>query len=111
MFKRLGLSFLAFSILTAPVVLSAHEGHKHNVMGTVTAVDATRLELKDKDGKTVSLLLNNETKYVKGRSFAAASDLKVGDRVVVEVAGEGDKLTAKEVKLGKAPAPKGAPQK
>ena len=46
-----------------PVFLLAHEGHK--VMGTVTAVDANKLELKDKDGKTVSIALTAATKYLR----------------------------------------------
>ena len=46
-----------------PGFLLAHEGHK--VMGTVTAVDANRVEVKDKDGKTVSIALTTATKFMR----------------------------------------------
>jgi hypothetical protein len=88
-----------------PGSLLAHEGHK--VMGTVTAVDVNRLEVRAKDGKTVSIALTPETKYVKSgtaggsKAHAASSaDLKVGLRVIVAVTEEGETMTATEVTLG-----------
>lgn len=100
-----------------PGLLLAHEGHK--VMGTVTAVDASHLEVKDKAGKTVSIALTAETKYRKPGATAtapaqaaAAADVKVGQRVVVSVKEEGEKMTATEVMLGAAekPHPHSEPQ-
>jgi hypothetical protein len=101
-----------------PAFLPAHEGHK--VMGTVTVVDADHLEVKDKEGKKVSITLTSATTYLRpgvsaGAKPQAASqaDVKVGQRVVVAVAEEGEKMTAKEVVLGaveKAHPPSQAPQ-
>jgi hypothetical protein len=88
--------------------LQAHEGHK--VMGTVTAIDADHLELKDQAGKTVSIALTGETKYRKlgaagaASTQAAVADVKAGQRVSVSVTHEGDKMTATEVVLGSAPS-------
>jgi len=99
-----------------PVFLLAHEGHK--VMGTVAAVDANQVEVKGKDGKTVSIALAPTTKYLRpaatpGAKPQAASlaDVKVGQRVVVAVSEEGEKMTAKELTLGAAekPHPHSAP--
>ena len=88
-----------------PGLLLAHEGHK--VMGTVTAVDANQVEVKDKDGKMVSIALTPTTKYLKSGATTGAkpqaaslADVKVGLRVVVAVSEEGEKMTAKEVMLG-----------
>ena len=93
--------------LTLPGRLLAHEGHK--VMGTVTAVDVSHLEVKDKAGKIVSIAMTAETKYRKPGATAgalaqaaAAADVKVGQRVVVSVTEEGEKMTATEVMLGPA---------
>jgi len=93
--------------LAIPGWLLAHEGHK--VMGSVTAVDASHLEVKDKAGKTVSIALTADTKYRKQGATAtapsqaaAAADVKVGQRVVVSVKEEGEKMTATEVTLGAA---------
>jgi len=98
-----GLSLAA--ALAVPGRLLAHEGHK--VVGTVTAVDASHLEVKGKDGKVVSIAVTAETKYRKPGATAkapalaaAAADVKVGQRVAVSVTHEGEKMTATEVMLG-----------
>lgn len=98
--------FLAVA-LVIPGRLLAHEGHK--VMGTVTAVDASHVEVKDKEGKIVSIALTTETKYRKPGAkatapaqSAVAADVKVGQRVVVSVKEDGEKMTATDVMLGAA---------
>jgi hypothetical protein len=100
--KVLGYLFLSGAILV-PGVLLGHEGHRH-VMGTVTAVDATHVEVKMTNGKSSSVPLSAETKYYrgsKGKTAGAASDLKVGSRVVIDLAKDG---TATEVRLPSAKA-------
>ena len=95
--KVLGFLLLAGAVL-APGILLAHEGHRH-VMGTVTAVDATHVEIKTTAGKSSSVPLSAATKYYKGskgKTAGAASDLKVGSRVVIDLAKDG---TASEVRL------------
>lgn len=95
--KVLGSLFLAGAVLVPGTVL-AHEGHNH-VMGTVTAVDATHVEVKTKDGNSSSIPLSAATKYYKGskgKTAGAASDLKVGSRVMIDLAKDG---TAHEVRL------------
>lgn len=83
-------------------------GENHPVMGTVTAVDTEHLVLKGRDGKTVSIKLTKDTKYLVGEVAAPASDVKVGDRAVVDVAGKEDNLTATQVRLGSHKPPAGA---
>ena len=84
--------------------LLAHGGYTH-VMGTVTAMDATHVELKTRAGK-VSLKLSGATKYIKSGKAAAASDMQVGERVMVEAKGHGADLEAAEVRLAEVkPAP------
>ena len=102
--KALGSLFLAGAVLV-PGTLLAHEGHNH-VMGTVTAVDATHVEIKTKDGKSSSVPLTAATKYYKGskgKAAGAASDLKVGVRVMIDLEKDG---TAEVVRLpaGKMPS-------
>ena len=78
----------------------AHEGHEHKAMGIVSVVDASHVEVKTTDGKTVSVQLNAETKYLKGKTPAALADVKVAQRVVVSYIEQGEKNVAKEVLLG-----------
>ena len=87
----------------------AHGGHAH-VMGTVTAVDASHIEVKGKDGKATSLKVDDKTAFKnKDKSAAKAADVSVGQRVMIDTEGEGDAVAAREVMLGakpKAKAPK-----
>ncbi len=96
---------LLAAILVLPFlgqVARAHEGHEH-VLGTVSAVDASHVEVKSKDGKTVSVRLTSDTKYWKGTAPAAPADLKVGMRVEIHAAPKADVLEAEEIRLGSLP--------
>ena len=44
--------------------------------------------------------LNSKTKYTRNGKKAAASELKVGDRVMIEAKEVNEKLVADSVKLG-----------
>lgn len=106
--KRALLTLLAVALATAPAW--AHEGHAHKVMGTVSAVEANRLEVKAADGKTSSLALNEKTKIVRGKTALKLSDVRTGDRVVVvatETKGKDGKtsLVATQIQLGAAASP------
>ena len=91
-------------------VAIAHEGHSHGkthkMMGTVKAVhaDMNHVEITTTKG-TSGFYVDAKTKYVRGSSRLTLADLKPGTRVVVSATGEGDKMTALEVRLsGRAPA-------
>jgi ribosomal protein S1 len=91
----------AFVVLVFPTLALAHGGGTH-VMGTVTDLDAQHVVVKTKDGKTQSVLVNDQTTYHKGKATATSADLKVGDRVVVHTTGKGDPLTAGEIHFSSA---------
>lgn len=97
MLTRIGALSL-FIVLFFHTSVLAHEGKPH-VMGTVTALDAQHVVAQTKDGKPLSILLNKGTKYRKGEAVASGADLKVGDWIVVAAAGEGDTLTASEIRF------------
>ena len=82
----------------------AHGGGEH-VKGTVTAMTANSITVQTPEKETKTLSFNSETKFVKSGKPAKASDLKVGDRVVVDVHEMGDMLHAAEVRFGAPPAP------
>ena len=92
-------------LLLLPAVPGAHTGHVHKVMGTVSAVGVTQLEVKTTDGKTAVVLLNEKTVYEQGTAKADLKTLKVGDRVVVEgtQATGAKNVTAQKVRIGTAP--------
>ncbi len=98
-------------LLSVSFVLVAHEGHVHKVMGTVAAVHASpdSIDVKTTDGKAVAVLVDYKTRVLKGSAAATFQDVKVGSRVVVSVVEQGGKLTASEVRLPPAEAPRKSP--
>ena len=96
----LAFTFLGLLGLLGDGLALAHGGHPH-VMGTVAAIAADHLEVKTKDGKTVSVPLTRDTKYLRGDQPAAPADVRTGERVVVHLGAQG---TAAEVHLGAAKA-------
>src|SRR2546426_11730491 len=97
MLKKFATVMSLLLVLSA-VPLLGHGGKTH-VMGTVAEIDASHVVVKTQEGKSVTILLDKETKFRKGKANANAADLKVGDRVVVDVTGEGDKQQAAEIRL------------
>lgn len=92
---------LAFG--STPAV-SAHEGHDHKVMGTVTMAAADHVMLKDKDGKDVIVKVTKDTQ-VKAKPSIKVEELKAGTRVVITAVEAKDKsMTAKTIEVGVAAA-------
>jgi hypothetical protein len=86
--RRIVAALILALALLIPGFALAHGGHGH-VMGTVSTIAADHLEIKTKDGKIVSVPLNSETKFFKGKEKAARADLQVGDRVVAHLDAKG----------------------
>jgi hypothetical protein len=95
-------------VFAAAPVAFAHPGHDHKVLGTVTMAAPDHVMLKDKDGNEQTIQINAATKFVRAKKPMKAEDMKVGMRIVVTAAtdGEDDRLVAKSIELGPAPATK-----
>jgi hypothetical protein len=100
--RTLALAVALCLALAGP--LRAHGNYTH-VLGTVTAADATHVEVKTKAGKVVTVKLTEATKFTKDGTAAAAKDMQVGQRVSIEAKPKGEALEASEVKLGVVPKP------
>jgi hypothetical protein len=91
------------SILVAAVLLAtaawAHEGTPHT-RGTVTAVDATHIEVQTVEGEKVSAPLDKSAKVTKGKGAATLADVQPGSRVVLHYRKDGKRLVVTEVQLG-----------
>ncbi|MEZ2347579.1 DUF5666 domain-containing protein [Terriglobus sp. RCC_193] len=95
-------------LLAAPLALVlsvsafAHNGMEH-IMGTVTAITATSINVKNpKDGKTIPVLTNARTMWMRGKDMVTAKDVHTGDRVVIHASKVDGKFLAAEVELGSA---------
>ena len=78
----------------------AHDGHAHIVMGTVTAVDAKRLEMKTPSGEILSIAITAKTAVLRDKKKAAVREVQVGRRVVVDIGNGEDPLIAREIQVG-----------
>lgn len=86
----------ALVLISMPIWAAAHGSGQH-VLGVVTAIDATHIEIKTPKGKSVSVRLTDKTQYLSKNLRRPKSPPQVGDRVVVEAEKSADGLTATEV--------------
>lgn len=86
-------------------VISAHEGHAHPVMGTVTMAAADHLMLKTTQGKDVTMAVTEKTKVMKGKVAIKIEDLEAGTRVVVTPVSDKEPLIAATIQIGVARKP------
>ena len=99
------LVLILVTFITGPVF--AHESSSH-VLGTVTGSSADQLVVEARDGQSVSIRLTPETRY-RAIGATTGSTPSVGDRVVVEVTGNSNGMTASEVRFSSV-APKKTPK-
>jgi len=97
---RFRFSILTLVALSFAATARAHEGHHHDAMGTVKAIDAAKLDLETKEGTLESFVLTEKTTYKRGDAAATHHDVAVGDRAVVMYEKKDGKNVALEVKLG-----------
>ena len=98
--KEIAARLVFVVALAVPALLLAHEGHAHHVMGTVNAVSADNIDVKDAAGEVVSCQLTAETKFRRGEESVTAADIKVGERVMVDTVEKDSKMIATLVLLG-----------
>jgi len=84
-----------------PAPEDAH--HEASLMGSVAAVSDLRLQVRTTTGASVSLLLDHpdRTIFLRGTKETRASQLRVGDRVVVKAVRDQDWWLAREVRLSR----------
>ena len=95
-------SVLIMSLIFAGTLAFAHEGNEH-VRGVVTNISPKSITVQTTEKTTKTLALTDKTTFQQAGKAAHLSDLKVGDRVVVDVP---EKTTdALLVQIGTAPTP------
>jgi len=92
--------FLSLALMAGSIF--AH-GEKKHVVGMLEKINGDSVLVKTGDGKSVEVKLAVSTVYVlrsgKEDKPAKASDLAVGDRVVIHATPKGDALEADEIKF------------
>jgi hypothetical protein len=97
--KRLTIAVICATVLLTAAALSAHDDYR--IIGTVAKVTAKTLDVKQtKDGKIISMELNNETIVTRNKKNVDRAELKAGLNVVVDARGDSlEDLSVVEVRL------------
>ena len=94
----------AAAVLTLGLALGvttfAHGNNVH-VRGVVTQISARSITVQQAKKTSITLTLNPKTTFLRSGQPAAMSDVKVGDRVVIDV--PKNTKEALEVQIGAAP--------
>jgi phosphate/sulfate permease len=96
------LSAIVVSIVLAGTIAFAHGGNDH-VRGVVTQVSAQSITVQTADKATKTLTLTDKTTFKRAGKTAHLADVKVGDRVVIDVPEK--TTTALLVQIGGAARP------
>lgn len=97
---------LAVGVLVLALgALSFGHGGAEHVMGTVKAMTENSITVVTKTNQEKTVTFDASTKFMKSGEAVTVKDLKVGDRVVIEVheVGTAGRLHAAEVRFGKKP--------
>lgn len=106
MMKKWVVGVMVAAALVLPAAVRGHGGHIHKIMGTLSGVQEKAVEVKTRDGKTVTVVLDAKTTVTRGKDKLDATALKVGERVSIDATQpkKDAVMTAQSIKLGTAPA-------
>ena len=107
-FRKGALVFALFLLVGSVQVVFGHGGATH-VMGTVSKTSTESVTVDTAEHKTVEVGLTAKTTYTRDKKKVAATEMKVGDRVMIDAKEVNEKLVADSVQLGVA-ASKAAPK-
>ena len=100
--KRL-LAFLVTAVILSGGILFAHGDNEH-VTGTVTAITDNSISVQTTAKQPRTIQLDAKAMIIRGSAHLTVKDIKVGDRVVIDVNKKSSLAT--EVKIGAAAAKK-----
>jgi len=100
---------ILIAILIGTIGVYAH-GDATHLTGTITAIEGDHIQIKDQQGKSVMVMLEKATKYLKADKASTKAELKVGARVLIDAKMD-EKMkmySAEEITIGVAAAPTAA---
>jgi hypothetical protein len=98
-------TFTIAALLSLSTFALAHE--EFRVIGTLTQAGDTKIQVRDRDGKTLSIKIDKQTVIQKDRTEVDASALVEGNSVVVDALGDSEAdLLAIDIRIVPAIAPR-----
>jgi len=98
MTQRMMMSVIGVALIAGAAQALAHDHFR--VIGTLTKHQDSRLEVKNREGKTTAIKLDKQTVITQDKKKVGATELKVGQTLVVNAYGDsGDELLALEIRI------------
>jgi hypothetical protein len=95
--QQVWMMALFLGLAALPVL--AHGGGPH-LKGTVSAISADQITVKDADGREWQARITAQTRFIRSKVVGNREDLQQGDRVVVHTRKKSHELEAVEVRYG-----------
>jgi hypothetical protein len=93
------------TVLDSTGTVLAHPGHTHKILGTVTAVTPTSVDVLDRSNAKTTFAINKDTKIRVGTTAGTIKDVRTGLRIVVEAEEEeNETFVALTIQLPERPA-------
>ena len=94
---------ILFSLLLIVAVTLPLRAHEHfRIIGNITKLAATEMDVKNKEGKTYTVDINKKTvvRFEKEKKELGLAALQVGQRVVVDAYGDDEfDLEAQDIRI------------
>lgn len=104
-FPRMLLRLTMLALLASAGTVLAHPGHAHKILGTVTAVTASSVNVLDQSNEKTTFVITKDTKIRLGKAAGTIKDIRTGLRIVVEAEEEEDEtFVAVTIQLPERPA-------
>ena len=82
--SRILVQLWMLTVLGSTSTVLAHPGHAHKILGTVTAVTASSVDVLDRNNEKTTFAITKETKIRVGTTAGTIKDVRTGLRIVVE---------------------------
>jgi hypothetical protein len=98
MMRRMQMVLTAALLLVGAAYVSAHE--EFRVIGTLTRISDAAVDVKNKEGKTISIRMDKQTVISRDKKKVPVGQLKTGQSLVVDAYGDSEKdLLALEIRI------------
>lgn len=103
--SRMWVRLTALTMLASTSTVIAHPGHMHKILGTVTAVTTTSVDVLDRSNEHTTFAITKNTKIRVGKGAGTIQDVRTGLRVVVDAEEEeNETFVAVTIQLPERPA-------
>jgi hypothetical protein len=86
MMRRTTTLAIAMMLVIGATQLSAHDNFR--IIGTLMKHESSKIDVKKREGNTVTIMLDKQTQITRDKKKVAASELRAGQSLVVDAYGD-----------------------